>query len=32
MSEEISALQKQNQWMKDAYEQVAEEYDLLQQK
>ncbi|MEM5604228.1 hypothetical protein AAHB51_05505 [Bacillus cereus] len=32
MCEEISALQKQNQWMKDVYEQVAEEYDLLQQK
>lgn len=32
MCEEISVLQKQNQWMKDAYEQVAEEYDLLQQK
>ncbi|MGY1419977.1 helix-turn-helix domain-containing protein [Bacillus cereus] len=32
MSEEISALQMQNQWMKDAYEQVAEEYDLLQKR
>ncbi|MCC2485917.1 DNA-binding protein [Bacillus pacificus] len=32
MCEEISVLQKQNQWMKDAYEQVVEEYDLLQQK
>ncbi|WP_242250053.1 DNA-binding protein [Bacillus cereus group sp. BfR-BA-01324] len=32
MCEEISALQKQNQWMKDVYEQVVEEYDLLQQK
>ncbi|WP_166688741.1 helix-turn-helix domain-containing protein [Bacillus albus] len=32
MCEEISALQKQNQWMKDVYEQVTEEYDLLQQK
>ncbi|MGH0855532.1 DNA-binding protein [Bacillus pacificus] len=32
MCEEISALQMQNQWMKDAYEQVAEEYDLLQKR
>ncbi|CGF90791.1 Uncharacterised protein [Streptococcus pneumoniae] len=32
MSEEISALQMQNQWMKDAYEQAAEEYDLLQKR
>ena len=30
MSEEISALRMQNQWMKDAYEQAAEEYDVLQ--
>ncbi|WP_220784699.1 helix-turn-helix domain-containing protein [Bacillus sp. BML-BC021] len=32
MSEEISALQMQNQWMKDAYEQATEEYDLLQKR
>ncbi|GAB6437835.1 hypothetical protein bcgnr5390_26100 [Bacillus luti] len=32
MSEEISALRMQNQWMKDAYEQAAEEYDVLQKR
>ncbi|PEV98065.1 DNA-binding protein [Bacillus cereus] len=32
MNEEISTLQMQNQWMKDAYEQAAEEYDVLQKR